>query len=310
MNKANMKRIPVSIGIPVHNEKRNVGNLLNSIFGQEENGFFIKEIILISDGSTDRSEHEIKKISDKRIKCLTGKNRLGKATRLNQIFRMAKGEVIVLFDADVIIDSTKTISYLIKPFIKNDRKLGLVGGNPHPRKAEAFIEKAVNTTYYAYLPLRKNLRNGENPFGCDGKVLALSKQLAQFIRIPKDMIGVDSFLYFSCITKGFKFLHETKATVVYRSVTNFKEHLKQNVRFEAAQYIQKDIFGASVEKEFKVPFVLLLKLLFTQFLKTPVHSIFIFIVNLYTKYQAKQNTKDTGALWSIALSTKRGIKYG
>ncbi len=308
MRKINTKRLSVSIGIPVYNEENNIKHLLESILLQDQTNFYIKEIIIASDGSIDKSLEKIKSVVDNRIKCIIGEKRLGKPTRLNQIFNVSKGAIMVLLDADVIIDSPTSISYLISPFVEKDKQIGLVGGNPHPRKAESFVEKAVNATYYAYLPLRKNLRNGENPFGCDGKILALSREFAKSTQIPKNMIGIDSFLYLSCISRGFKFVHKAKASVVYRSVSNLKEHIRQNKRFKAAYFIHKNVFGPLVDKEFKVPPSLFYKLLFTQFMKTPVRSLFIFVVNLYTKHLAKHKIEAIGALWPIALSTKKGIK--
>jgi len=50
------KLITVSIGIPAYNEEANIGKLLSSLIKQKEAGFIIKEIIVVSDQSTDKTD--------------------------------------------------------------------------------------------------------------------------------------------------------------------------------------------------------------------------------------------------------------
>lgn len=63
--------IPVSIGISVFNEEKNINTLVTSILSQEEVGFFIKELIIIDDGSTDGTAEKIEQIRDRRIRLIS-----------------------------------------------------------------------------------------------------------------------------------------------------------------------------------------------------------------------------------------------
>ncbi len=298
----------ITIGIPAYNEEKNIKNLLSSIFAQNEENFILKEIIFISDGSTDETVLQVKKINDKRIKIINSKARLGKASRLNEIFDKARGDLIVLLDADIIIDSKNTLRDLIKPF-ESIEKLGLVGGNPHPIGGRTFIENAVNVTYHAYYPLRNNLREGSNPYGCDGKILALSKSFAISVNIPPHMIGVDSYLYFLCIKKGYVFKHAPLASVAYRSPKNLTDHILQSTRFMSAGRLHKEMFRQLFDKEYFVPKRIFYFLLFQQLLRKPLHSFVMFILNFYCRRLADIKFKDQRPIWEISSSTKEAIIY-
>ena len=49
------KKLTVTIGIPAYNEEANVRNLLVSLLAQKETNFKLQEIIVVSDGSTDKT---------------------------------------------------------------------------------------------------------------------------------------------------------------------------------------------------------------------------------------------------------------
>ena len=89
-----IKRIPsVSIIIPAYNEEETIGDTVkavkNMIYPKK------KEIIIVDDGSKDRTYEIAKKI--KGIKVLTKKNG-GKATALNFGLKHVKGEIVVCVD--------------------------------------------------------------------------------------------------------------------------------------------------------------------------------------------------------------------
>lgn len=300
------KQVAVSIGISAYNESNNIGKLLRSLSEQKEINYFIKEILIYSDGSTDNTEEIVKSVADPRIVLVADKNRIGKSERLNEIFRKAQGEIIVLLDADIIPSSSETINELIKP-IKNDEQIGLVGGNPQPIKAKTFIEEGVNTTFYAYDKLRILLKEGNNAYGADGRILALSKKFAGEVNVPVDMIANDAFLYFSCITKGYHFRHVRKAQVWFRSPTTIKDQIRQNKRFVAAHHRMERYFGDVVQKEYAVPPHLLIVLYLLQLIRRPIHGLAIYIINLYCKIRAKQDEKAMNARWQMAFTTKKDI---
>jgi glycosyltransferase involved in cell wall biosynthesis len=104
-----MKR--VTIGIPSYNEERNIINLLRSLKVQYSNDYFISEII-ISDDSTDSTPELVemfaKKNSHLNINLIHHCERRGAAAGWNEIFSRSTGDVIVLYDADIVINKDTT----------------------------------------------------------------------------------------------------------------------------------------------------------------------------------------------------------
>src|SRR5882672_691911 len=107
------KKINLSLGIAAYNEEKNMQNLLLALFSQQGIGFFLKEIIVFLDGSTDNTKEQILALKNKKIKLLIGTKRRGKAARLNQICKQFSGDVLIIVDADVIIKDTKLIAKLL-----------------------------------------------------------------------------------------------------------------------------------------------------------------------------------------------------
>lgn len=88
----------ISLIIPVYNSEKFLTNLLDSILRQTYNNY---EIILVNDGSTDRSVNIINTYlkSDKRIKCITIENS-GPGIARKVGFQKSKGELIFFIDSD------------------------------------------------------------------------------------------------------------------------------------------------------------------------------------------------------------------
>lgn len=299
-------KISISVGISALNEERNIGKLIESILWQKEDGYTIKEIIVISDGSTDQTVKRVLAFKDSRIVVIDSKERLGKASRLNWIFRNAKSDAIVIFDADVVLSTADTIANLVKP-LKSAENVGFVSGRAEPIEGKTFIENCINSSFDAYDDFRNKLRKGSNPYSAEGRIMLFSKKFAETVKLPKSMHADDNFLYFSCITKGFSFRYAKTATVLYRSPSTLFEHIRQNTRFVSRDLRLEAIFGDIVAREYSVP----KKILFSSFLKTfikkPVYSISIFLINLYCKYKAKHEWKNINERWVTASTTKAQI---
>jgi len=121
MKKNKIKKI--SVLIPVYNEEKTVMPLLRKVENLKLPGI-VKEIIIIDDGSTDKSETLIKSFIYKKkgIKLISLKNNQGKGASLKKGFSSATGDVLVIQDADLEYPP-KNIKFLLKPILKNDAKV-------------------------------------------------------------------------------------------------------------------------------------------------------------------------------------------
>lgn len=88
---------PVSIGIPFYNAEKFLFDAIRSVFAQTHQGW---ELILMDDGSTDRSLEMAHSINDPRVRvCSDGKNKK-LAARLNEINSLARCDFVARMDAD------------------------------------------------------------------------------------------------------------------------------------------------------------------------------------------------------------------
>jgi len=112
----------VSIIVPAYNEEKCLGKTIESLI---EVDYPNKEIIVVDDGSTDRTYEIARSYRNQGVTALYRPNG-GKAAALNYGLLFAKSEIIVCVDADSIIERT-AIRELVKEF--HDPKVGGVSGN-------------------------------------------------------------------------------------------------------------------------------------------------------------------------------------
>lgn len=121
--------LKVSIGIMAHNEEKNIGRLLQQFFSQQLRKVSISEIIIVSSGSTDKTNKIVKKFTNRKIKLIQQKKRLGKAAAVNIFLGKAREKILVLVSADILL-AENTLENLVSPLEKAD--IGIVGSHPIP----------------------------------------------------------------------------------------------------------------------------------------------------------------------------------
>ena len=106
----------VTVMIPAHNEEGVISNTVQNILNMDYENF---DIIVIDDRSTDNTASVIKDLEQKYKKVtalIRPKDAFpGKSAVLNDAFKIAKGEAILVFDADATVDPdflSKLIPYL------------------------------------------------------------------------------------------------------------------------------------------------------------------------------------------------------
>jgi glycosyltransferase involved in cell wall biosynthesis len=104
----------ISIIIPLFNEEESLGELIPWIDSVLIENDFSGEIVLIDDGSTDRSWNVIKNLESKTpIKAIRFKRNYGKSAALNTGFQFSSGKVVITMDAD-LQDSPEEIPELYR----------------------------------------------------------------------------------------------------------------------------------------------------------------------------------------------------
>lgn len=121
-----MKNNIISIVIPVFNEESYIGKVLSSVCNSRTLGYQ-KEIIIINDGSTDKTLEALnKEISQLRkkhkniiFKQINKDKNEGKGASLKLGFQKTTGSIVIIQDGDLEY-SPEDYPVLMEPFIKHD----------------------------------------------------------------------------------------------------------------------------------------------------------------------------------------------
>ena len=92
----------VSLVIPIRNEAGNIVPLIQEIGTSLETAGFSWEILVINDGSTDKSVDEVESLSGdtSQIHLIHLKDGRGKSAALSRGFKRVRGETVVMLDGD------------------------------------------------------------------------------------------------------------------------------------------------------------------------------------------------------------------
>ena len=119
----------ISIIIPVYNEEKTISKILDKIADlnfREIDKKIKKEIIIVNDGSKDKSEKIIKQYLSNNTKqnefIYIKKENQGKGSALRKGFEIASGDIITIQDADLEYNP-EDFKKLINPIIKGKEKV-------------------------------------------------------------------------------------------------------------------------------------------------------------------------------------------
>lgn len=120
-------QLDISVVVPLFNEDESLPELCTWIAKVMKENSFTYEVLLINDGSTDRSWEVIEELAkeNKNIKGLKFQRNYGKSAALNLGFQKCIGEVVITMDAD-LQDSPDEIPELRRMII--EEKYDLVSG--------------------------------------------------------------------------------------------------------------------------------------------------------------------------------------
>ncbi len=127
----------VSVGVIAHNEEKNIASLLESLLSQELQNVRIREILVVSSGSTDRTNEIVRDFSvrDSRIRLLEEPERKGKYSAINLFLQKAGTDVVALVSGDVVPDK-RSVERLCRPLTKG---AGIATAKTKSRKRKGLL---------------------------------------------------------------------------------------------------------------------------------------------------------------------------
>jgi cellulose synthase/poly-beta-1,6-N-acetylglucosamine synthase-like glycosyltransferase len=215
----------VTVIIPVRNGERWLQRKIESVLAQDYPAE-LREIIIVSDGSTDSSEAIATSYADRGVRLLRVAAG-GKPAALNAAVPMATGDLLFLTDVRQVL-RTDCLRRLV--CCMADSAVGVVSGNL--QISSGLTEEEQNTgLYWRYENrIRRNLSQIDSMLGATGPVCMVRRSL--YAPIPPDSLLDDVFLPLSIHLRGYRLVLE-EAAVAVDEPTNLGSEFRRKVRTQA-----------------------------------------------------------------------------
>ena len=298
------RKLTVSVGIPAYNEEANIKYLLDDLLSQKQDTFILKEIIVISDGSTDRTMDIAKAFDNDKMRLLEDGKREGKIKRLNEMFGVFKGDLLVQFDADVRLSDKFVLEKMVKPFLMYEQT-ALVCGNHKPSSPKGFIERSAYFGVQVWDDAINMLGERDGRYRCTGQIRAFSRQFLETFRFPLDIgSGEDTFSFYFAKIHHFKVVFVRDALIYHRLPTTFKDYMHQMSRFIYAKNQMEQYFTEEQCKEYETmtTVIRMKSLLKNVFRSSPITVLGFLILHIAPRVAVL--TYKHKRIWDIASSSK------
>jgi cellulose synthase/poly-beta-1,6-N-acetylglucosamine synthase-like glycosyltransferase len=221
----------VSIVLAVHNGAALLQHKIEQLLGLDYPN--IKEIILVSDGSTDGTAELLARLNHPRLTTIILKEHAGKAVAVNAGVAKATADVILFVDIRPEIASS-AIQHLVSNFA--DAKVGCAAGALILRmEGQDASSAAVSGIYWRYEEwIRRCESICGSPAGVYGGFYAVRRELAT--PQPAGIILDDMFLPLSIIRRGYRSVLDPLACVYDTWPTRIEDEFHRKVRTLAGNF--------------------------------------------------------------------------
>lgn len=296
----------VTVGICAYNEANNIGCLLDNILNEQELPLDA-EVLVVSSGCTDGTTKIVQHYAelDPRVRIYVEKERLGKASAMNQILANGKGDAFLFISADTLPWKScfKQLIYGL-----HAPEVGVVCGRPVPiDHHKSLTDKLVNVLWDFHDHVFREL-NDAGLARHATEVFCVRKGIVE--SIPNETINDDSYIALLAKKKGWLINYNSESCVSICGPRTFSDYIKQRRRILLGHSQVRKTTG-EVPQHLLYLFpkhpVIVVQLLLWLIKKYGFITFFTFaLVELIISCLALIDSisKKPSAVWSIATSTK------
>lgn len=187
------------------------------------------ELLIGSDGSTDGTDGLVSATRDERVR-LSAAPRAGKTSVLNRCIPVAKGDIVILSDANTMIDP-QAVRRLVRHF--DDPEVGAVCGRLKlfNRVRQDYEESA----YWSYESVLKLLEGKHGAvMGANGGLYAIRRRL--FTALPASTIVDDFVIPLRILESGFQVRYEPEALAFEETTEDYGKEFGRRARIAAGNF--------------------------------------------------------------------------
>ncbi len=220
----------ISIMISAYNEeryiKRKIENALSIDYPKEA-----MQVIVVSDGSSDRTLEIAQSFSDERLKIIEVIERKGKPNALNQGLQHATGDILVFTDANVFFDPS-SIQSLVKPF--SDISCGAVSGCVELMAMESGepLGEGAYMKYERFMQYYESLLH--TMVGIDGGMFAIRHRY--ITKVPVDVILDDFYMATRVIVNDARIVYQPTAKAHELVPASVSQEFRRKTRIAAGGF--------------------------------------------------------------------------
>ena len=235
--------LPLSVVLAVKNEEINVKTRIENLLSQDYEADLV-EIVVVSDGSSDRTVELARAFDKKRVKVIESPVSVGKSGALNIGVENASNDIIVFADArqqfgDNVFAELAAMFY--------DDKIGAVSG-------ELVIERGIDSEVHEgvglYWKYEKLIRHKESAVdssvGATGSIYAIRKKL--YKPLPEHTLLDDFVVPMRIVLQGYRVIYIRSAKAYDLSSATASQEFDRKVRTLAGNFQ-----AVAIEKQLLVP---------------------------------------------------------
>lgn len=232
-----MSDIEITVGICAYNEAQIIGRAIRSIFSQKLSGITVKEVLVVSSGSTDGTDGIVTELSKEypRLRLFRQDKREGKNSAINCYLDNKTCDIVVMLNADNVFGTDDSLQKLVEPF--RDPKVGITGGRPVPTNDKKDrIGFAVQMMWHMHHELALlHPKVGE---------LIAFRDIGT--RLPTDMQSDEDIIKMKLEQSGYICVYVGDSIILNRGPETLDDFMKQRIRVNVGECTMKKTYGYSV----------------------------------------------------------------
>jgi cellulose synthase/poly-beta-1,6-N-acetylglucosamine synthase-like glycosyltransferase len=212
----------VTAAVCAYNEAANIGRLLTTLLGRDSELF--GELLVVSSASTDGTDAIVKdfEAAYPKLRLIVEAERRGKASAVNLVLDAARGDIVLLIDADCL-PAEGAIAALLSRF--EEPSVGGVGSRNVPvNRSESLVARSATVLWELHheVNLRRPVLGGD--------IVAFRRVIAA---IPADTINDDYAIEAALRGRGYAIAYEPCARTLMRVPASLDDFLGQRRRIHA-----------------------------------------------------------------------------